>query len=84
MNSRAFAWTLTAHSVVGGVTDQRFHNSREMLEFYVTKYCLFLLKAMHVMGNLSNIMELLIYGDWMRYLVVAEQIVKSMCGLASV
>ena len=60
MNSRAFAWTLTAHSVVGGVTDQRFHNTREMLESYVTKYCLFLLKAMYVMGNLSNIMELLI------------------------
>ena len=45
---------------VCGVTDQRFHNSREMFEFYATKSCLFLLKAMYVMGNLSDIMDLLI------------------------
>ena len=57
LNSRAFAWTLTARS---GVTDQIFHNSREMFEFYATKSCLFLLKAMYVMGNLSVIMDLLI------------------------
>ena len=60
LNSRAFAWTLTARSGVCGVTDQRFHNSREMFEFYATKSCLFLLKAMYVMGNLSDIMDLLI------------------------
>ena len=60
MNSRAFAWTLTARSGVCGVTDQRFHNSREMFEFYATKSCLFLLKAMYVIGNLSDIMDLLI------------------------
>ena len=35
-------------------------NSREMFEFYATKSCLFLLKAMYVMGNLSDIMDLLI------------------------
>ena len=60
LNSQAFAWTLTARSGVCGVTDQRFHNSREMFEFYATKSCLFLLKAMYVMGNLSDIMDLLI------------------------
>ena len=60
LNSRAFTWTLTARSGVCGVTDQRFHNSREMFEFYATKSCLFLLKAMYVMGNLSDIMDLLI------------------------
>ena len=60
LNSRAFAWTVTARSGVCGVTDQRFHNSREMFEFYATKCCLFLLKAMYVMGNLSDIMDLLI------------------------
>ena len=37
----------------------QFHNSREMFEFYATKSCLFLLKAMYVMGNLSDIMNLL-------------------------
>ena len=47
-------------SGVCGVTDQRFHNSRGMFEFYATKSCLFLLKAMYVMRNLSNIMDLLI------------------------
>ena len=31
-----------------------------MFEFYATKSCLFLLKAMYVMGNLSDIMDLLI------------------------
>ena len=31
-----------------------------MFEFYATKSCLFLLKAMYVMGNLSDIMNLLI------------------------
>ena len=45
---------------VCGVTDQRFHNSREMFELYATKSCLFLLKAMYVMGNVSDIMDLLI------------------------
>ena len=50
----------TARSGVCGVTDQRFHNSREMFEFYATKSCLFLLKVMYVMGNLSDIMDLLI------------------------
>ena len=53
-------FALTARSGVCGVTDQRFHNSREMFEFYATKSCLFLLKAMYVMGNLSDIMDLLI------------------------
>ena len=31
-----------------------------MFEFYATKSCLFLLKAMYVMGNLSDIMNVLI------------------------
>ena len=60
LNSRAFAWSLTARSGVCGVTDQRFHNNRGMFEFYATKSCLFLLKAMYVMGNLSYVMDLLI------------------------
>ena len=49
-----------ARSGVCGVTDQRFHNNRGMFEFYATKSCLFLLKAMYVMGNLSDIIDLLI------------------------
>ena len=83
LNLRAFAWTLTARSGVCGVTDQRFHNSREMFEFYATKSCLFLLKAMHVMEIYRTLWICWFYGDWMRYLVVAERIVKSMRGLAS-
>ena len=31
-----------------------------MFEFYATKSCLFLLKAMYMMGNLSDIMNLFI------------------------
>ena len=55
-----FLVSTLCRSGVCGVTDQRFHNSREMFEFYATKSCLFLLKAMYVMGNLSDIMDLLI------------------------
>ena len=36
------------------------HQMREMFEFYATKSCLFLLKAMYMMGNLSDIMNLFI------------------------
>jgi len=55
----SIACILTVCSGVCGTTDKIFPNSRKMFEFYATKSSLFLLKTMHVMGNLSDILNLL-------------------------
>ena len=55
-----FACILTVCSGVCGTTDIIFPNSGKMFKFYATKSSLFWLKTMHVMGNLSDIMDLLI------------------------
>ena len=61
MRGPASASLLPSHYLYSVFTHyQRFHNSREMFEFYATKSRLFLLKAVYVMGNLSDIMDLLI------------------------
>ena len=59
LNSRAIACILTFCSGVSETMDKIFPNSRKMFEFYATKSSLFWLKAMHVMENLSDMLNLL-------------------------
>ena len=54
-----------------------------MFEFYATKSCLFLLKAMYVMGNLSDIMDLLILWRLDALFGCGRANSESMRGLAS-
>ena len=50
----------TTHRLHYSLCHNQITHPIAMFEFYATKSCLFLLKAMYMMGNLSDIMDLLI------------------------